>query len=218
MVDAAHRAWLRLGRDVLAQAARLASGRRVGAAAPGAARAPGPSPPAGLEPCLGRRSQPRCKKGGAEAGPNPVDRARPGTKHHLLVDAAGVPLAALLSAANRNDSKLLEPLLDAVRPVKTGRRGRPRQRPAKLHADKGYDHAFCRRLCRARGIKARIARRGIESSAKLGRHRWVVERTFAWLARYRRLAVRYERRADIHLAFLTLGCALICFNYLQRQL
>ncbi len=54
----------------------------------------------------------------------------------------------------------------------------------------------------------------MESSERLGRHRWVVERTLAWMARYRRLAVRYERRADIHEAFLYLGCALICLNYL----
>ncbi len=111
---------------------------------------------------------------------------------------------------------MLEPLLDAVVPVRSGRRGRPRCRPAKLHADKGYDHAFCRRACRARGIQPRIARRGIDTSAKLGRHRWVVERTLAWLARFRRLVIRYERRADIHAAFLTLGCVLICWACLQR--
>ncbi len=68
---------------------------------------------------------------------------------------------------------------------------------------------------RKRGIKARIARRGVESSERLGRHRWVVERTLAWLNRYRRPTVRYERRADIHEAFLHLGCSLICLNYLS---
>jgi len=68
---------------------------------------------------------------------------------------------------------------------------------------------------RRRGIKGRIARRGVDSSEKLGRHRWVVERTLAWLARYRRLSVRNERRADIHEAFLHLGCSLICLNYLS---
>jgi transposase len=68
---------------------------------------------------------------------------------------------------------------------------------------------------RKRGIKAHIARRGIDSSEKLGRHRWVVERTLAWLVRYRRLSVRYERRDDIHQAFLHLGCSLICLNYLK---
>lgn len=121
-----------------------------------------------------------------------------------------------MSAANRNDSKLLAPMLDAVVPVSSGRPGRPRRRPAKLHADKGYDHAFCRRACWERGIVPCIARRGIESSQRLGRHRWVVERTFAWLARFRRLTVRYERRTDIHTAFLTLGCALICWQQLRR--
>ena len=58
------------------------------------------------------------------------------------------------------------------------------------------------------------SRKGIESSEKLGRHRWVVERTLAWLAKYRRLTIRYERRDDIHEAFLYLGCSLICLTYL----
>ncbi len=111
---------------------------------------------------------------------------------------------------------MLAPILDAVPGVRTGRRGRPRRRPDKLHADKGYDHRRCRAECRARSIVPRIARRGIESSAKRGRHRWVVERTFAWLARFRRLTVRYERRADIHLALTTLACALICLKQIKR--
>jgi transposase len=62
----------------------------------------------------------------------------------------------------------------------------------------------------------RIARRGLEDSRRLGRHRWVVERTFAWMARFRRLVVRYERRADIHLAFATLAAALVCLSQLRR--
>lgn len=111
---------------------------------------------------------------------------------------------------------MLAPALDAVPPVRSGRRGRPRRRPAKLHADKAYDRRRCRRECRARGIVPRIARRGVESSERLGRHRWVVERTLAWLNRLRRLAVRYERREDIHLALTTLGCALVCLNQVRR--
>jgi transposase len=67
---------------------------------------------------------------------------------------------------------------------------------------------------RKRSIKSRIARKGKESSKKLGRHRWIVERTLAWLSKYRRLTIRYERRDDIHEALLHLGCALICLNYL----
>ena len=126
-----------------------------------------------------------------------------------------MPLAIALTGAHVHDSKVFEVLIDSIAPVK-GKRGRPRRRPEKLHADKGYDYARCRRFLRKRGIQARIARRGVESSEKLGRHRWVVERTLAWLSRRRRLCVRYERRADIHEAFLILCCALICLNYLRQ--
>ncbi len=89
-------------------------------------------------------------------------------------------------------------------------------RPEKLHADKAYDMPRCRQALRVRGIKPRIASRGIESSEKLGRHRWVVERTLAWLGKHRRLTIRYERRAEIHLALLHLGCSLVCLNFLIR--
>ena len=111
---------------------------------------------------------------------------------------------------------MLVATLDAVQGVRTRGRGRPRKRPDKLHADKGYDHRRCRCECRARGIKPRIARRGTDSSVRLGRHRWVVERSFAWLARFRRLSIRYERRADLHLAFTTLACAVICLRQIRR--
>ena len=107
-----------------------------------------------------------------------------------------------------------EELIDAVEPIKRPR-GRPRRPPEKLHADKAYDDNKCKGTLRRRGRKSRIARKGIESSEKLGRYRWVVERTLAWLSKYRRLAIRYERRDDIHEAFLHLGCSLICLNYLS---
>jgi IS5 family transposase len=151
---------------------------------------------------------------GEQTGPNPTDRSKKGSMRHLVVDGGGVPLAVTQSAANVHDSKMLEATVDAIAPVK-GPRGRPRKRPAKLHADKGYDYPRCRAALRRRHIVPRIARRGVESSERLGRHRWVVERTLAWLNRFRRLKVRYERRADIHQAFLGLGCALICWNYLR---
>jgi len=109
-----------------------------------------------------------------------------------------------------------EPLLDAVPPV-AGKRGRPRCRPRKLHADKAYDHRRCRRACQRRGIKSRIARRGVDSSQKLGRHRWVIERTFAWMNRFRRLTIRYERRLDVHHAFTAIACSLICLNALMGR-
>jgi IS5 family transposase len=122
-----------------------------------------------------------------------------------------------LSAANTHDSMLLEAVVDAVPPIKgpQGRPGRPRKRPAKLHGDKGYDYPRCRAALRRRGITPRIARRGIESSQRLGRHRYVVERSLAWLVGYRRLQVRYERRVDVLLGFVHLACALICLKSLR---
>ncbi len=136
-----------------------------------------------------------------------------------MVDRAGVPLAVTISGANVHDSKRLEATVDAIPPLRLPhhQRGRPRRRPVKLHADKGYDYPRCRRALRSRGIIPRIARRGIESRERLGRYRWVVERTLSWLNRFRRLNVRYERRADIHQAFLSLGCALICWRTLNNQ-
>lgn len=111
-----------------------------------------------------------------------------------------------------NEGPLLEYLIDAIPPLKPprGRPGRPRRRPAKLHADLGYASRHNRAVLRQRGIAPRIARKGIESRTRLGRHRWVAERAFAWLHRNRRLLVRYERDAALHDAFLHLGCALIC--------
>jgi transposase len=142
-----------------------------------------------------------------------------GTKRHLVVDCHGVPLAVTISGSNVHDSKRLEEAIDAIPPLRLPgkRRGRPRQRPVKLHADKGYDYTRCRQALRQRGVIPRIARRGIESRERLGRYRWVVERTLSWLNRFRRLKVRYERRADIHQAFLSLGCGLICWQTVLRS-
>jgi transposase len=125
-------------------------------------------------------------------------------------------LAGRLSAAYAHDATQFLPLVDAIPPIVglRGRPGRPRKRPAKLHADKAYDSSTLRRALRVRGITPRIARRGIESSERLGRHRWVVERTFAWLLGCRRLGVRYERRSDLLQGLLHLACALICLRFL----
>jgi len=108
----------------------------------------------------------------------------------------------------------LETIVDEVEPIRTPKGGR-RKRPDKLHADKGFDSAANREALRERGITPRIARRGIDSSERLGCYRWVVERTLSWLNRFRRLRIRYERDANIHRAFLFLGCALICFHHLE---
>jgi transposase len=126
----------------------------------------------------GERGQRLCpgQKGGEQTGPNPTDRGKAGSKRHIVVDRQGLPLAVLLTAANCPDGSVFAALIDSIPPIKRPR-GRPRQRPDKVHADTAYDLPRCRRALRQRGIKVRIARKGVESSARLGRHRWVVEIT-----------------------------------------
>jgi IS5 family transposase len=119
-----------------------------------------------------------------------------------------------LTAANEHDSIQFEGLIAAL-PAVQQRYGYRRKRPDRVHADKGYDVPRCRQFLSRRGILVRIARRGVESSERLGRQRWVVERSLAWLAKYRKLTIRYERKPEIHVAFLTLACALLCLAKLE---
>lgn len=169
-----------------------------------------------MEPRRHRQFRGGGEKGGNVTGPNPTDKGRPGCKRHLVVDAKGIPLAVRLTKANVHDSQLFTELLDAIPALRRRGRGRPQRRPQKAHADKAYDYRKCRAACWARGIQPRIARRGIESKDRLGRHRWVVERTFAWLNRQRRLLLRFDRLASHYLGFLHLGCALVCWSYLTK--
>lgn len=110
----------------------------------------------------------------------------------------------------------LLPLVDGLKPIR-GKVGRPRCKPDRLYADRGYDSDPHRRALRARGIEPEIARRYTEHGSGLGIFRWVVERSLSWLHQFRRLRVRYERRADMHEALLSLGCAMICWNVLQHE-
>jgi transposase len=161
-----------------------------------------------------RQFAPTCAQGRPKTGPSPVDRAKPGSKHHLITDAAGVPLAVSLTSGNRNDVTQLLPLIDKIPPI-PGKRGRPRRRPDQLYADRGYDHDTYRRRVRVKGIQPVIARRGTPHGSGLGVYRWVVEQTVALLHWFRRLRIRWEIRDDIHEAFLTLGCAIICYRRLM---
>lgn len=153
--------------------------------------------------------------GGPQTGPNPTDRAKRGSKRHLICDARGIPLAIELTAANLHDSRQALALVDAV-PSLQGSRGRPRCRPRCLLGDRAYDADAIRRALRARRIRPLLAERNTQHGSGLGRWRWVVERTFAWLNQFRRLRIRYEKRRDIHQAFLLLGCALICWRFLKE--
>ncbi|MFE9889268.1 IS5 family transposase [Streptomyces scopuliridis] len=157
----------------------------------------------------------RAKKGGSLTGPNPVDRGKKGSKLHVLSDAQGIPLAVAVSGANMHDSLALKPLIRGI-PAVRSRRGPRRRRPVKLRADKAYFSAEHLAWLRERGLVARIARAGIESGERLGRHRWKIERSIAWLFGYRRLTVRYERKGSHFLAFLGLAAALTCYKKLAK--
>ncbi|WP_372478663.1 IS5 family transposase [Streptomyces echinatus] len=152
---------------------------------------------------------------GPLTGPNPTDRGKSGSKIHLIVDRNGLPLSIGVSGANVHDSQAFEPLVRGIPPIRS-RRGPRRRRPAKLHGDKGYDYPHLRRWLRMRGITPRIARRGVENSQRLGRHRWVVERTIAWLSGCRRLHRRYERKAEHFMAFTAIAATLICYRRLPK--
>jgi len=133
-----------------------------------------------------------------------------------LVDATGIPLAVALTAGNRNDVTQLIPLLEHLhgRPV-AGKAGRPRQKPDRVIADRGYDHDKYRRMLWGRGIKPVIARRRTAHGSGLGRQRWVVERGFAHLHNFRRLRIRYERYPELHTALLVLACSILCWRRLK---
>jgi transposase len=151
----------------------------------------------------------RAVGGGEETGPNPTDRRKPGSKHHLIVDGQGVPLEVQLSGANKPDVMQLLPLVANLPEVK-GKPGQPRSRPDELYGDRAYDSEPARSILRWLGIKPYLAKRGTEHGSGLGTIRYVVERTISWLHQQRRLRVRYDRSDDIHQGFLSLAASLIC--------
>ncbi|MFI6474845.1 IS5 family transposase, partial [Streptomyces sp. NPDC050516] len=155
------------------------------------------------------------KKGGELAGPSPVDRGKPGSRMHVLSDGSGMPLVVGISSGNTHDSEGLKPMIAGLRSRHDPARGR-HYKPRKLHADKAYDQPNLRKWVRGKRIGVLIARKGIESSERLGRHRWVIERTMSWLSGYRRLSPRYERHPRNYLAFLGLAAAICCYKrYIQ---
>ena len=162
----------------------------------------------------------------AAVGPAPTDRGKQGTKRSLLCDRRGLPLALWIEGANRHDSKLLFPTLDALgyaRPEPT------MGEPQNLCLDAAYDYD---------PIYGALYERGYEPHVRLNPQyhkwyqpdpehvnsleadkiprRWVVERLFSWLNRWRRLLVRWEKLSETYQAFLQLACGLICFHYTSQ--
>lgn len=113
-----------------------------------------------------------------------MDRGKLGSKMHVLSDANGLPLLVGISAANTHDSLALKPMVQGHQTRHDPHRGRY-FKPQRLHADKAYDVPHLRKWLWGKHIGVRIARKGVESSERLGRRRWVIERTMSWLTGYR---------------------------------
>lgn len=162
-----------------------------------------------------RLSHPR-EKGGTDTGPSPVDRRKTGSKHHLICDGRGTPLKVITTAANVNDVTQTLALVDGIPPV-ADRPGQPRRRPVALVGDKGYDSNAHRDELRRRRILPVISRKGSPNIQGMGKLRYVVEPTFALLHHFKRLAVRRERRTELHDPFVSLTCSLICWRRLRKH-
>ncbi len=135
-----------------------------------------------------------------------------GTKRSILTDKKGIPLSVVLSGANTHDSKLLEDTLDNI---EIARPASGEEKPQNLCLDAGY--TGCKELAEERGYKAHIRPRGeekkeLETNPDFHARRWVVEVTHSFMNRFRKLLVRYEKKADNYLALIHLACSFIVWR------
>ena len=150
---------------------------------------------------------------GEDTVPNPTVRGKSSSKHHVMTDAHGIPLAPTATAAKVTEVTQVLGVLTSMPPV-DGKPGPKRERPERLQGDRGYDSELRRRLLRWLGITAILAARYTEHGSKLGVFRWFAERTNSWLYRFGRLRRRPDRLSEIQNAFLQLACALIFLTFL----
>lgn len=151
-------------------------------------------------------------EGGEDTGPNPTDRGKSGSKHHVLTDAQGIPLSATVTAANVNEvTQALQVLLNM--PPVGGKPGPKREKPERLQGDRGYDSEPLRHVLRWLGIEPVLAARHTGHGSGLGVFRWYVERTISWLHTFGRLRRRLDRLTEIQEAFLQLACDIICLRF-----
>lgn len=155
--------------------------------------------------------------GGEKTGKNPTDRGKLGSTRHILVDARGAPLAIVVSGANTHDKTCATEVLEAVR----GLRPKRKDRVHPLCADKGYEYDDIRQAVREREYHLHLPRKGIEvqqvpAEKRHPARRWVVERTLAWQNDFRRLRVRWAKKAENWLAFIHLASAFLLWNMSAR--
>jgi transposase len=155
----------------------------------------------------------KAPEGGEDTGPNPTDRGKSGSKHHVMTDARGIPLAATVTAANVNEVTQVFQVLEAM-PDVGGKPGPRRQKPDRLQGDRGYDCELVRQSLRWVRITPVLAARNTGHGSGLGVLRWVIERTISWLHSFGRLRRRLDRLTEVQQAFLRLACALICLRFL----
>ena len=151
----------------------------------------------------------RAKRGGDLTGPNPTDRGKRGTKYHIATTGDGVPVACAATAANVNDTLLFERLFLTAFAVVA--------RIRTVFADKGYDAEGNRELCRAFGAEPRVHKRGTPRGSGLGKRRWPVERSNAWLLENKRLALRYDRLGFVVQSLLQAACLFLVAGRLARE-
>ena len=151
----------------------------------------------------------RAKRGGDLTGPNPTDRGKRGTKYHIGTDGDGVPVACAVTAANVNDTLVFERLFLTAFAVMA--------RIRTVFADKGYDAEHHRDLCRQFGAEPQIHKRGLPHGSGLGKRRWPVERSNAWLLENKRLALRYDRLDFIMQSLLQAACIFLVAGRVAGQ-
>lgn len=155
----------------------------------------------------------KAPEGGEDTGPNPTDRSKSGSKHHVMTDAQGTPLAAITTAANVPEVTKALHVLTSMSPV-GGKPGPKREKPDRLQGDRGFDSKPLRQVLRWMGITPVLAARNTDHGSGLGKFRWFIERTIAWLHSFGRLRRRLDRLTEIQDAFLHLASGLICLRLL----
>lgn len=151
--------------------------------------------------------------GGEKAGKSPVDRGKQGIKRSTAVDANGIPLGVVSAPANRNDSPLLAPTLDAIEEVLGAL---SQERGVSVHLDRGYDSSATRERQEARGLIARIAEKGKPAPLQAGK-RWVIERTNSWHNAHKKLVWCTERRGQVIDFWVAFSNVVIIVGRLVRQ-